>query len=59
MYIYIYKYIYIYIYVTFYVYDIFFFVDDSFLRNYADDTALYSVQKSDILNQSILMYLQK
>ena len=45
--------------VTFYVYDIFFFVDDSFLRNYADDTALYSVQKSDILNQSILMYLQK
>ena len=53
MYIYIYKYIYI------YICDILFFVDDSFLRNYADDTALYSVQKSDILNQSILMYLQK
>ena len=33
--------------------DIFFFVDEAFLSNYADDTALYSVHKSHIVNQSI------
>ena len=41
----------------------FFFVDEAFLSNYADDTALYSVHKNRVLNQSILrknfMYLQK
>ena len=49
-----------------YINDIFFFsffVDEAFLSNYADDTALYSVQRNHILNQSILkknfMYLQK
>ena len=40
-----------------------FFVDEACLSNYADDTALYFVQKKNILNQSILkknfMYLQK
>ena len=40
-----------------------FFVDDAFLSNYVDDTTLYSVQKNNILNQSILnkdfMHLQK
>ena len=46
-----------------YINDIFFFVDVVFLSNYADDTALYSAQKTHILNQSVLkknfMYLQK
>ena len=46
-----------------YINDIFFFVDVIFLSNYADDTALYSVQKTHILNQSVLKknftYLQK
>ena len=46
-----------------YINDVFFFLDEAFLSNYADDTALYSVQKNHILNQSILqknfMYLQK
>ena len=51
------KYIYI------YINEIFFFVDDAFLSNYADTTALYSVQKTHIFNQSALnknfTYLQK
>ena len=34
--------------------DIFFFVYEAFLSNYADDTALYSVHKSHIVNQSVL-----
>ena len=46
-----------------YVNDIFFFVNEAFLINYADDTALCSAQKNHILNQFILrknvMYLQK
>ena len=46
-----------------YINDIFFFVDETFLSNYVDHTALYSVQNNHILNQSILkknfMYLQK
>ena len=37
-----------------YINDIFFFVDESFLSNYADETALYSILKNHILNQSIL-----
>ena len=37
-----------------YTNDIFFFVDEVFLSNYADDTALYSVKKNYILNQFIL-----
>ena len=45
-----------------YINDIFFFADEAFLSNYADDTALYSVQKNLILNQFIIkknfMYLQ-
>ena len=40
-----------------------FFVDEAFLINYTNYTALYSVQKSHIRNHSILkkkfMYLQK
>ena len=43
-----------------YINDIFFFADEA--SNYADNTALYSVSKNHILNQSILkrnfMYLQ-
>ena len=46
-----------------YINGIFFFVYEAFLNNYADDAALYSVQKNHILNQSILkknfVYLQK
>ena len=46
-----------------YINDIFFFIDQAFLSNYADHTALYSVQKNHIPNQSILkknfMCLQK
>ena len=46
-----------------YINDILFFVDEVFLSNYADENALYYVQKNHILNQSILkknfMYLQK
>ena len=45
-----------------YISDIFFLVDEAFLSNYAYDSALYSIQKNHILNQSILkkkfMYLQ-
>ena len=42
--------------------DIFVFVGEGFLSNYADDTALYCVQRKYVLNQSNLldfMYLQK
>ena len=43
--------------------DILFFVDEAFLSNYVDGTALYSVQKNHILNQSVLkknfIHLQK
>ena len=46
-----------------YINDIFLFVDEAFLSNYADDTTLYFVKKKQILNQSILkknfIYLQK
>ena len=31
-----------------YVKDIFFFVDEAFLRNYANDIALYSIQKNNV-----------
>ena len=34
--------------------DIFLFVDEAFLSNYADDTALYSIHKNHISNQSVL-----
>ena len=37
-----------------YINDIFLFVDEAFLSNYADDTALYSIHKSHISNQSVL-----
>ena len=37
-----------------YINDILFFLDKAFLSNYADDTALYFVQKNHIFNQSIL-----
>ena len=42
--------------------DIFVFVGEGFLSNYADDTALYCVQRKYVLNQSNLLdfiYLQK
>ena len=46
-----------------YINDIFLFVDEAFLSNYADDTALYSIHKNHISNQSVLkrnfIYLQK
>ena len=46
-----------------YINPISFYVDEAFLSYYADDTALYSVQKNHLPNQSILkkhfMYLQK
>ena len=45
IYIYIYIYIHIYIYIYIYINDIFFFVDESFLSNYVDDPAIYSVKK--------------
>ena len=37
-----------------YINDIFLFVDEAFLSNYADDTALYSIHKNHISNQSVL-----
>ena len=53
----------IYIYIYIYIYIKHLFVDEAFLINYVDGTALYSGQKRTILNQSILkknfMYLQK
>ena len=39
-----------------YVNDIFIFVDTAFLGNYADDTALYSIQNNPKSNQAILNY---
>ena len=44
----------IYIHIYVYINDIFLFADEAFLSNYPDDTALYSIQKSHISNQSIL-----
>ena len=40
--------------VNIYINDIFFLVDEAFLSNYAYDTALNSVSKTHILNQSVL-----
>ena len=40
--------------VNMYINDIFFLVDEAFLDNYAYDTALNSVSKTHILNQSVL-----
>ena len=37
-----------------YINDIFLLVDEAFLINYADDTALYSIHKNNISNQSVL-----
>ena len=37
-----------------YINDIFLFVDEAFLSNYADDTVLYSIHKNHISNQSVL-----
>ena len=46
-----------------YINDIIFFVGETLLSNYADDTALYSISKTHFLNQSVLkknfMYVQK
>ena len=48
-------YIYIYIiYIYIYINNIFLFVDEAFLSNYANDTALYSIHKNHISNQSVL-----
>ena len=49
----IYIYIYIYIYIC-YINGIYYFVDSAFLRNYADDTTLYSIQNNSKRNQEIL-----
>ena len=40
--------------VNIYINDIFFLVDEAFLSNYAYDTALNSVSKTHIFNQSVL-----
>ena len=53
IYVYIYLYIYIYIYIC-YINGIYYFVDSAFLRNYADDTTLYSIQNNSKRNQEIL-----
>ena len=40
-----------------YINDILFFVDEAFLRNYADDTAIYSIQKNTSLTNLFLRKL--